>query len=201
MSNTKQALLDVAESLFAERGFYGVSIANVADELGLTKQALLHHYGTKGQLYGAVLERISRDFSNAIKRVADNDQDPSARLADFLIELFQRSLDNPTRDLLLMRELLDNHERAKQADAWYLRDFLKSLVGLLTECPKWSDASSAQAFAAVYQLVGAVAYFSVSAPTLTGIGGKLGYRQVSDAFMPQIKQTVSAVVASGPPSS
>ncbi|MEO0365155.1 MAG: TetR/AcrR family transcriptional regulator [Pseudomonadota bacterium] len=199
MSNTKQALLDVAETLFAERGYYGVSIANVADELGLTKQALLHHYGSKGRLYGAVLERISRDYLSAVASASDADRDPAERLGDLLIELFQRSLDNPTRDRLLMRELLDNHERANEAEAWYLRDFLKSLVGLLVQCPSWSRASSAQAFSAVYQLVGAVAYFSVSAPTLIAMGGKLGYRQVCNAFPSQIGHTVTSVVDAGPP--
>ena len=57
-SDTRELFLDTAETLFAERGFYGVSIAAIAGELGLTKQALLHHFSSKEKLYGAVLERI-----------------------------------------------------------------------------------------------------------------------------------------------
>ena len=41
MSDTPEKLLLVAEALFSERGFYGVSIAAIASELGITKQALL----------------------------------------------------------------------------------------------------------------------------------------------------------------
>ena len=37
-ADTRQRLLDIAEQLFAERGFYGVSIAAIASEVGFTKQ-------------------------------------------------------------------------------------------------------------------------------------------------------------------
>ena len=40
-ADTRQRLLDIAEQLFAERGFYGVSIAAIASEVGLTKQGSL----------------------------------------------------------------------------------------------------------------------------------------------------------------
>ena len=57
--DTRERLLDQAESLFAERGFYGVSIAAIANELGLTKQALLHHFGSKGKRDGEGLKRVT----------------------------------------------------------------------------------------------------------------------------------------------
>ena len=38
-ADTRQRLPDIAEQLFAERGFYGVSIAAIASEVGFTKQA------------------------------------------------------------------------------------------------------------------------------------------------------------------
>ena len=59
---TRQEFLDTAERLFAARGFYGTSLAAISDDLGLTKQALLHHFGSKEKLYGEVLARISTRF-------------------------------------------------------------------------------------------------------------------------------------------
>ena len=44
--DTRRMFLDTARRLFAGKGFYGASLANIADELGLTKQALLHHFGS-----------------------------------------------------------------------------------------------------------------------------------------------------------
>lgn len=40
-------------------GQVGASLANIADELGLTKQALLHHLGRKEKLYAEIPAWIS----------------------------------------------------------------------------------------------------------------------------------------------
>ena len=61
--STRDQLLATARTLFAERGFYGVSIASIANEHGLTKQALLHHFSSKEKLYGEVLKEIADDFA------------------------------------------------------------------------------------------------------------------------------------------
>ena len=65
-TNTKTALIEVAHKLFADRGYDGVSIADIAGELGITKQALLHHFGNKEKLYGKVLEGVSERFGEII---------------------------------------------------------------------------------------------------------------------------------------
>ncbi len=55
---TRQAILDAAERRFAERGFSGVSVREIAAEVGLKNQASLYHYfRNKRALYEAVLAR------------------------------------------------------------------------------------------------------------------------------------------------
>ena len=51
MTDTRERFLDAAAEAFAERGFYGTSIAAIAESLPYTKQALLHHFGSKEKLY------------------------------------------------------------------------------------------------------------------------------------------------------
>ena len=55
MTSTREKLLTEAEILFAERGFYGTSINDVAATLGLTKPGLLHHFPTRTDLLVATL--------------------------------------------------------------------------------------------------------------------------------------------------
>ena len=57
--DTREKLLQAAVEQFAERGFYGASIAQIAGELDLTKQALLYYFKRKEDLYAEVLKRIS----------------------------------------------------------------------------------------------------------------------------------------------
>jgi len=55
---TRDVILDAAERRFAERGFAGVSVREIAADAGLKNQAsLYHHFKNKKALYEAVLAR------------------------------------------------------------------------------------------------------------------------------------------------
>ena len=184
-SDTRALFLDTAEELFADRGFYGVSIASIADELGLTKQALLHHFGSKEKLYGEVLARISERFDALSDDAEFDSSDPTERLKMYFLELQAPGQSSQTR--LLMRELLDNQKRADTAGTWYLKPFLKNLIAKVQEVPNWADASDEEALALVYQWLGAINYFAVSEPTLSGIFGKKRFKDLSKAHSRQLQ--------------
>lgn len=197
-TDTRAQFLDCAELLFSERGFYGVSIAAIANELGLTKQALLHHFGSKEKLYGEVLKRISDQFSEIEAEIARDETDPSQHLKTYLLRLhapFPRGA-APTR--LLMREVLDNKRRADTAGTWYLKPFLDRLTEMVKEIPEWRAASDVEAFTMVYQLLGAINYFGISKPTLQGIYGAKIYAKVDEVFERQLEHLISAAIQAGP---
>ena len=70
--DTREAFVETATALFSEKGFYGVSLATIADELGLTKQALLHHFGSKQKLYGEVLQATADRMMRLLRDAMDN---------------------------------------------------------------------------------------------------------------------------------
>ena len=53
-------LLDSAESLFAERGFFGVTTRQVADAAGVDVALIYYHFENKSGLFDAVIERRAR---------------------------------------------------------------------------------------------------------------------------------------------
>jgi TetR/AcrR family transcriptional regulator len=55
---SRAALLDAAEELFADRGFDGASLAEIAAAAGLSRAAPNYFFGNKDELYVAVLERV-----------------------------------------------------------------------------------------------------------------------------------------------
>lgn len=194
--DTRERLLDQAEPLFAERGFYGVSIAAIANELGLTKQALLHHFGSKEKLYGEVLKRISIRFEEMDATPVPSD--PADRLTQFLLSLHTQDGINTDATRILMRELLDNKRRADTAGAWYLKPFLEQLITMVQAIPNWQSASDAEALAMVYQLLGSINYFGISQPTLTGIFGEPGYDALEVAYPNQLNRLIRSAIASRP---
>lgn len=60
----RRQILEMTTRLIAERGFYGLSMQDVADGCGLTVPGMLHHVGSKDRLLVAVLEY--RDEQDAL---------------------------------------------------------------------------------------------------------------------------------------
>jgi AcrR family transcriptional regulator len=51
--NTRDALLDAAARLFVERGYHGVGLETVAEEVGVTRQTVYNQFGSKPGLLRA----------------------------------------------------------------------------------------------------------------------------------------------------
>ena len=54
-TDTRERLLTVAAELFAERGYAGTSIRDIADRLGVTKAALYYHFTSKAEILHALV--------------------------------------------------------------------------------------------------------------------------------------------------
>ena len=193
-ANTRQRLLDIAEQLFAERGFYGVSIAAIADEVGVTKQGLLHYFNTKEKLYGAILQRISDDFQEQQTEAEQASEEPIESLKQFYAALAEPTETNTRRTRLLMRELLDNNARATNAENWYLREFLQRLIVMVKAIEGLQTLSDEEALIFAYQLLGAVNYFLISPATLSGIFGKDVMQRMSTNFSAELDSLIAAKI-------
>jgi TetR/AcrR family transcriptional regulator len=54
----KEEIVDVAMGLFAEHGYEGTSMNDVAERVGMRKASLFYHFASKDALYEAVLDRL-----------------------------------------------------------------------------------------------------------------------------------------------
>lgn len=193
--NTRRELLDRAEALFAERGFDGVSLADISGAMGLTKQALLHYFKSKEGLYGEVLKRIADAFDQQNASLRVRTSDPAEQLRALLASLYRDDAFNAAWVRLLMRELLDNNRRAQSAETWYLRAYLDSLTDLVERLPAWpKDGTRQEALASVYLFLGAINYFRVSGPTLSGIFGEDSYKTIDAAMRARLDQAISQFI-------
>ncbi len=56
----REQLLDVGRALFAERGFEGTSVEEIAHKAGVSKPVVYEHFGGKEGLYAVVVDREMR---------------------------------------------------------------------------------------------------------------------------------------------
>ncbi len=78
---TRQRIIEAAAQLFARKGFYGTSIADLAQATGLTKGALYHHFENKDAIFFAVIEAVRDAWREAVARDVLKAGDALTRLA------------------------------------------------------------------------------------------------------------------------
>ena len=57
-NTTKEKILDAALVSFAENGYKGTNLRDLAAGMGLSKSALYRHYESKEDIWNAVLDRM-----------------------------------------------------------------------------------------------------------------------------------------------
>src|SRR4030088_2423479 len=72
----RRQLLDVAVEVFAERGFHGTSMDDVADADGVTKPVLYQHFSSKRQLYLELLDDVGSRLVAAVTGAVDGASGP-----------------------------------------------------------------------------------------------------------------------------
>src|SRR5258707_13659555 len=69
-TDTRDRVLQVAQALFAERGYRGTSLRDIAKRIGIKAPSLLHHFPSKQQLYLAVLDKMFESLEDAANAIA-----------------------------------------------------------------------------------------------------------------------------------
>jgi AcrR family transcriptional regulator len=102
---TADRLLDVAECLFAQKGYEATALRDVADAVNISQPALYKHYASKGDLYCQVLQRalqpLADEMEAEVQRPANEGSFHS--LTSRLIDVMAR---HPNVAMLLVRSML-----------------------------------------------------------------------------------------------
>lgn len=88
--STEERLRSVALTLFAERGYHGTGIRQLADAAGLSSASLYHYMGTKEDLLVAIMRASLEDLLAAGERAVAAHPSPRERLVA-LVELHVRT--------------------------------------------------------------------------------------------------------------
>jgi AcrR family transcriptional regulator len=77
-TDARRRFIDVAVRLFTRHSFAGTSLQMIADEVGVTKAAVYHHFRTREDLLNAVVEPILADL-RVVVDAAESERTPRAR--------------------------------------------------------------------------------------------------------------------------
>jgi AcrR family transcriptional regulator len=108
---TRAAILDAAEKLFAAKGFDATSLSEVGTCAGVSRGTPGYFFGSKADLYQAVLERSFTEVREAVRvgraRALASNQAPDAILAGAVSDYFDFLAARPNFIRLIEREALN----------------------------------------------------------------------------------------------
>jgi AcrR family transcriptional regulator len=126
-AETRERLLSAAADVFAERGFDGTRVADIAAAAGVSNGALYAHFGSKAELlFGALRKHGRRVLAEAL--AADPDREVTDVLLDIGRDLPRR---HDARGYLIVEALVA--ARRDEAVAGQMRDYIGERAGWLAD--------------------------------------------------------------------
>jgi AcrR family transcriptional regulator len=120
-----------ATRLFAAHGFDATSLQAVADAVGVTKQAVLHHFASKERLRQAVLETMLAHWNEALPRLLLAATASDERFDAVFGETRRFFTADPDRARLVLRELLDRPKELREVLRGPVKPWIGAVAGYI----------------------------------------------------------------------
>ena len=125
------AILAAASAVFAQRGYSGASLSEIAARAGVSKANIHHHFGSKRGLYLAVMQAACARTAGFLTRAdgLPRATDPAAVLRAFLENHLQALLGHAGDARLILREMLGGDDtQVRDLAEEVFADYARALV-------------------------------------------------------------------------
>ena len=165
---TRELILQAAEIEFANRGFARARLEDIAEPVGITRAAIIYHFGDKQALYAAVLDATFKALAARIRAALEADAPHAERVERLIGAWVDYAAERPTLARLFIREVADSQREL----APEIRQLVDPMFSLVTEGIEKGQAEGAfrkvDPALVVSILAGATVWFVTNAPLLGG---------------------------------
>ena len=138
---TRRNLLDAAYREFAASGYHGASIEKICRRAGVSKQILIHHFGSKANAHLAVLEAAYRASRAKDAQLQSGQADPVQALRAFVAHSFDHLRANRDFVALLADENINRARHIRKSKV--LGDIYAPLIAGLDAILRRGEAAGA----------------------------------------------------------
>ena len=138
---TSRRILKVAGLLFSQRGYFGVSMSEIAEEVGITKAALYYHFENKEEIYLTILKETFSSLLSVLETAFNSTKTPFTKLFNVVEAYLDFTLERPETVLLAATEVEADSSLAdfsRQAQSQLIQ-FLKGVVKTLSKGSQISE--------------------------------------------------------------
>lgn len=135
-SETKESLLNASIEIFAEKGYEGATVKDIADHAQVNVALINYHFGGKEGLYRAVLESAAQTRLESVDRVlkkVTTSSEFKIRLKLFLEEFMHCHLQRPLVMKILHRDFDGQHPIALEVFNEIIQDMILKTTKFIDE--------------------------------------------------------------------
>jgi AcrR family transcriptional regulator len=156
----RAAIIAAAVRLFAEKGFRGTTTRELASAIGVTEPVLYQHFGTKRDLYAAIIEEKTRTSSKGVAelRALAKGEDDRAFLGALAGAILDRYTVDAEWTRLLLFSCLERHELSDLFYERLVHDFFRLVCGYVRRRIRSGEFRPVNPEIAARALVGMIAY-------------------------------------------
>ncbi|MBK8102843.1 MAG: TetR/AcrR family transcriptional regulator [Cellvibrionales bacterium] len=163
---TRELILGAAELRFAATGFYPTRLEDIAEDVGITRTAVIYHFQDKETLYNAVLEKLFTQLNDRISAALDSSLDLPARVEAAVEAWLDFAGARPTLMRLFMREVAGSEGGLRPEVQQFVDPMFARLVGTLDEGCRTNTFRAIDPVQFWSILAGASMFFIMDAPLL-----------------------------------
>jgi len=168
--DTRESILKAAELRFAVKGFYPTRLEDIADDVGITRTAVIYHFKDKETLYNAVLETLFTELDEVISRALGNEAPFMNKIEGAVTAWVQYAGQRPTLMRLFMREVAGSEEGLRHEVSRFVDPMFGRLIAALEEGKKQKLCREIDSVQFWSILAGATMFFIMEAPLLAKSG-------------------------------
>ncbi|MGH3660310.1 MAG: TetR/AcrR family transcriptional regulator [Micromonosporaceae bacterium] len=137
---TRQALIESAMALFADRGFAGASLDEVTSRARVTKGALYHHFPSKRALFEAVFDAKESEVIGHVTAGLEGQTEPLHMVRAGLAEFMKACLD-PGYQRIVLQEgpSVLGYERWREREEQYTLGLVRGVVIRLIQTGEYPE--------------------------------------------------------------
>lgn len=131
---TVKTMVQVARTLFSERGYAGTPTEEIVKQAGVTRGALYHHFKGKQAIFMAVFEDVQQEISNRIVAAAEATETPWEQLTAGCRAFLEAFTDPKLQQIVIIdAPAVLGWEQWRQVDAEHGMNDLKYALRELSE--------------------------------------------------------------------
>ncbi|MFT3775561.1 MAG: TetR/AcrR family transcriptional regulator [Minicystis sp.] len=130
-TDVRVAIVRAATRLFAAKGFDGTALQEIADAVGVTKPAVLHHFPSKEHVREAVLGEILEHWQATLPRLLLAASAGKGRFEAVFGELYRFFASDADRARVILREALDRPAESRKLLVGPVRPWIEAVAGYI----------------------------------------------------------------------